>query len=356
MEAIPSTKLPHTFQTYQTPHHAQIYRIPINAFPDFWAYAYLVLAGEYRVLIDTGSGFGDANEDLAAGFEAASEAHGEKIRFEDLTHVLITHGHIDHFGGLPFVRERAPQAKVGIHELDLRTLTNYEERVLFTEHRLLEFLAEAGVSEETQTRVMGMYRINKSLFRSVSVDFTYEAMGMRLGPFSFLHVPGHSPGQVAIRLENVLFAGDHVLTHISPHQWPERITLHTGLDHYLHSLEKILAWSEGISIVLSGHNDSIFDLPARIQEIREVHTERLEQTLTFLSEPHTVADVSREIFGEVSGYNVLLAIEEAGAHVEYLYQRGLLRIVNLDALASQRIPLRYQRINDPVAAQVHPCC
>ena len=38
------------------------------------------------------------------------------------------------------------------------------------------------------------------------------------------------------------------------------------------------------------------------------------------------------------GYNVLLALEEAGAHVEYLYQRGLLAIDNLLDLESSSGP------------------
>jgi hypothetical protein len=50
------------------------------------------------------------------------------------------------------------------------------------------------------------------------------------------------------------------------------------------------------------------------------------------------------LFGEVHGYNVLLALEEAGAHIEYLYQRGQLGIENLEELdkASAPLPIRYR--------------
>jgi glyoxylase-like metal-dependent hydrolase (beta-lactamase superfamily II) len=102
----PSTKNPHTFKSFVTAGGARIFRIPMNAFPNFWVYAYLVLVDDYTVLIDTGSGFGDSNIHLEAGFEQASRMAGRTIRIEDLTHILITHGHIDHFGGLVFLRER----------------------------------------------------------------------------------------------------------------------------------------------------------------------------------------------------------------------------------------------------------
>ncbi len=57
-------------------------------------------------------------------------------------------------------------------------------------------------------------------------------------------------------------------------------------------------------------------------------------------------EVSQALFGEVHGYNVLLAVEEAGAHVEYLYQRGLLGIDNLEELESNPAPapIRYRRL------------
>jgi hypothetical protein len=49
--------------------------------------------------------------------------------------------------------------------------------------------------------------------------------------------------------------------------------------------------------------------------------------------------VSRALFGERVGYTRLLALEEAGAHVEYLFQRGELGIANLEEVAAQPNPV-----------------
>jgi len=350
---IHSTKTPYTFQTFESSSGARIFRIPMKVFPDLWAYAYLVLVDGCIVLIDTGSGFGDSNAHLEAGFGQASQAAGRTIRIEDLTHILITHGHIDHFGGLVFLRERT-HALIGIHELDLGNLISYEERVAIAENRLKAYLVEAGVLEEKREDILNMYSVNKMLFHSVKVDFTFEAKEMRLGSFEMLHVPGHCAGHVVIRLHNLLFSGDHVLGRITPHQSPERLTLYTGLGHYLDSLTVLEKWGGDSSLTLAGHDEPIPNLPVRIAEIRREHTARLKLTLEFLAEAHTIVEVAEELFGSVSGYNVLLAIEEAGAHVEYLHQRGLLRIVNVDELESNDGPVvtRYRRSDDPAAGKV----
>ncbi len=344
--------------TFRTAEGAHIFQIPLQLFPGFYGYAYLVViaaSGDgsiengtaYRVLIDAGSGMDESNQMLQAGLQAAGEQlawPGERpFGFQDLTHIFITHSHIDHFGGLSYVRPQT-DALLGVHELDLRNLTNYEERLVVASRRLDTFLIEAGVSAATRGRVIEMYRMTKSLYRSVQVDFTYEASGMRLGPFTFLHVPGHSAGHVVIRLHDVLFSGDHVLEGTSPHQSPEHLTLSTGLEHYLHSLEVLKGWAGDVRLTLGGHKAPITDLAGRIDAIRGGHVERLRKVLGLLEEAHTVAEVSRALFGETHGYNVLLALEEAGAHVEYLYQRGLLGIENLSELESVvgTLPIRYR--------------
>ncbi len=332
---------------FQTSGGGKIYQIPVQCFPGLAGWVYLALVEDYsekyRVLIDSGSGFGEANQELEKGLQAASELSGEEIGLHTLTHVLITHGHIDHFGGMSYVRPRT-LAKVGIHELDLRNLTNYEERLTVISQRLDEFLIEAGVRPERRKQLIELYKITKSLHRSVVVDFTYEAIGMQLGPFKILHVPGHCAGQVVIQLHDILFSGDHILEKTTPHQSPEHLTLYTGLGHYLESLDRLKLWMNGVKLTLGGHEGPMTDLPGRLSEIRSMHRQRLEKVVELLSKPHTIEEISFQLFGEVHGYNVLLALEEAGAHVEYLYQRGVLEIHNLEEL---------ERGSQPVAIYYH---
>ncbi len=113
---------------YETSSGYSIYQIPIEAFPGLWTFAYLVLHQDYIVLIDTGSGFGEAGQQLLEGIQDAGRSSlGNSFSIEDLTHVLITHGHIDHFGGLKEIKARTT-ALIGIHELDRRNITNFLER------------------------------------------------------------------------------------------------------------------------------------------------------------------------------------------------------------------------------------
>ena len=332
---------------FESSRGARIAQIPLEAFPDFWVYAYLVFVDEWRVLIDCGSGFGKNNQNLEDGLAAAAEAWQHPLSFDSLTHILITHGHIDHFGGLGFVREKSA-APIGIHELDQHNLTHTEERLAEVARRMACFLADAGVPEDEAGQLVEIYKLTKLDYQPGRVDFTYEAAGMKLGPFEMLHVPGHSAGQVVIRLDDVLFCGDHVLSEISPHQAPEGLTLNTGLSHYLQSLQSLLGWATNIRLTLGGHNEPIHDLAGRIVEIQQIHQNRLNEILALLDEPHTIAEISHQLFGEVHGYNVLLALEEAGAHVEYLHQRGLLRIANLNEFTNGggHTPIRYQTLLD----------
>jgi glyoxylase-like metal-dependent hydrolase (beta-lactamase superfamily II) len=332
--------------TFLTDKGAQIYQLSLHEFPGLVGNVYFVVTGKYRVLIDTGSGFGESNQDLVRGLEEVSEIRNEDCSLNTINHVFITHGHIDHFGGLSYIKERS-DAKICIHELDRRIVSNHQERLSIAAHRLDEFLTEAGLPDDIRQKEIELYKITKSLYRSVDVDLTYESIGMRIGPFKFFHVPGHCAGHVLIKLHEILFTGDHILDKTSPHQAPEQITLSTGLETYLHSLEKTRPLAEIIKLSLGGHEGPIIDLEKRIEEIRLVHRERLQRILNILADPHVINDISKYLFGKVDGYTVLLALEETGAHVEYLYQRGFLQITNLNELEddSRLVPILYQCID-----------
>jgi len=86
------------------------------------------------------------------------------------------------------------------------------------------------------------------------------------------------------------------------------------------------------------------DLDGLIDDIRASHIDRLDKVLGICKEPATIKEISYNLFGETHGYNVLLALEEAGAHVEYLYQRGELVVANLQELEAEADPAVQYRI------------
>jgi hypothetical protein len=101
---------------------------------------------------------------------------------------------------------------------------------------------------------------------------------------------------------------------------------------------------ELVNLALGGHEDPMSDLRARVDEIASFHRERLQRVRELCSSPRTIAEVAVELFGAQEDYGIILAIEEAGAHVEYLHALGKLRIANLDEVATARDPvIRYER-------------
>jgi glyoxylase-like metal-dependent hydrolase (beta-lactamase superfamily II) len=143
---------------------------------------------------------------------------------------------------------------------------------------------------------------------------------------------------MCLQVDDVLLTSDHVLSRITPHQFPQAITPFAGLEHYFRSLSKVRKL-EGINFALGGHEEPIWDLRGRIDAISLFHRDRLARVLGMCESPTTVVGVSKQLFGDQDGYSRILALDEAGAHVEYLHEMGKLKIANLDAVASARDPV-----------------
>ena len=335
-----------TFAIFETSSGAKIYRIPLEVFPNFWAHVYLVQKDDYCVLIDCGSGMETSHANLLDGLQRAG------VQPADLTHILLTHAHIDHYGGLSQLKP-ITQAKIGVHELDFQTVSYHEARLALIGRRLASFLADAGLAAETRDQLLSIYRFTKAIYHSVPVDFTYKNVDMQVGPFDLIHLPGHCPGHVAIRLEDVIFCGDMVVEGVTPHLSPESINPYSGLDHYLESLAHFQRWAKGARLILNGHDDVITDLPERIEATRQNLIRRMSKALDALAEPLTIAEISQAVYGETGGYNALLIIEKTGAYVEYFYEHGMIEITNPDDM-EQGMPARYRRLREVSDSEILP--
>lgn len=316
---------------------ARVYRLPVETFPAHVNNLYLILDDGQATLFDVGSGLPRSAEELRAGVREVAERFGERVSLEGIGHVVISHAHIDHFGHVTYFRE-ATDATIYVHELDARVLNNFEERIVMTSRDLRVFLERAGVGAEACRELVELYRLSKAFFKSVEVDRTLRGGERIVNGYLVHHVPGHCPGQICLQVGDLLLTADHVLARITPHQSPAAITAFCGLELYLHSLEKVRGLP-GVRLALPGHGREIEDLPGRIDAIAAHHRRRLDQVLDLCRSPRTVAEVTEALFGRHEGYTRLLALEEAGAHVEYLFQRGELRIANLETVAEEASPV-----------------
>lgn len=319
---------------------AKIHRIPLQVFPKFWAYAYLVVNNDLRILVDAGSGTDASHENLLKGLDRAG------VQPQDLTNIILTHAHIDHYGGLTKLKPLTP-AKVGCHELDVQTVTHHEARQAVVSHRLGSFLTYAGLAKDEVDSLLNIYRFTKTLYNSIPVDFTLQGDqgNVESLPFNFIHLPGHCPGHIALRLDDIILCGDMVVEGVTPHLTPETIHPFSGLDRYLDSLHKFQLWAPGARLILNGHDAAITDLPAVVNATHNNILRRMRSALEALAEPCTIAEVCNIVYEKPSGYNLLLTLEKMGAYIEHLYEHAMIEVVNADEV-EQGMPARYRRLRE----------
>ncbi|HEY9722829.1 MAG TPA: MBL fold metallo-hydrolase, partial [Oscillatoriaceae cyanobacterium] len=131
----------------------RIYRLPVRVFENLYANCYLVVDGDYQALIDTGSNLPYATRGLAEALEALRHTWGEDVR---LSRIVLTHGHIDHYGGLDALR-RLTDAPVAIHGLDRRAVEDPLGHHEAQEGALRKFFRRAGLEGDEAKAALELY-------------------------------------------------------------------------------------------------------------------------------------------------------------------------------------------------------
>jgi glyoxylase-like metal-dependent hydrolase (beta-lactamase superfamily II) len=127
-------------------------------------------------------------------------------RATDLEHIVLTHGHRSHLGGVAALR-RASGATVYAHE--------WEADIVAGDRR-----AQPVTLRPTQSLRLLPFQLGLALGRPkhppCPIDRTL-ADDDAVGPLRVLHAPGHSPGHLALHWpeRRLLIAGDAIAT------WPE---------------------------------------------------------------------------------------------------------------------------------------
>ena len=155
-----------------------------------------------------------------------------------------------------------------------------------------------------------------------------------------IHTPGHTRGHVVFHDEAaaVLFAGDHVLPHITPSIGFQPAITRQALSQYLGSLRLMLTLPD--ARLLPAHGPVRDSTHVRVNELLAHHEARLGQTLEVASAGPVTAFAAaatlpwtrrQRRFAELDPMNQLLAVGETAAHLEVLVLRGqLVRVTSPD--------------------------
>jgi glyoxylase-like metal-dependent hydrolase (beta-lactamase superfamily II) len=169
-------------------------------------------------------------------------------------------------------------------------------------------------------------------------EFTATQLPLKIS----LH-DGHAEGHACLHAETagMFIAGDELLPTISSNVslYPQG-GLQDPMGAHLASLQRLRALPIDV-LVLPAHGRPFRGAHARLAALKAEHDERLGQLLEFASVPRSAVDMANCLFGHrpLEGMNLLLAMGETLAHLQYLLRTGALRPVTALAGASTSTPV-----------------
>lgn len=298
---------------------------------------YALHDGDQLTLVDGGWAIDAAQQALARALDSIG------FGLEHVTRFLVTHAHRDHYTNAVAVR-RHYGSQVALGEGERRSI---EKAARLSTPRVegddelvqIPRLRRAGAADLAD-------RIAAA--RSTSVDpenwrapdaWLHDGQVLAVGKRSLaaLHTPGHTIGHLVFHdaAGELLFAGDHVLPHITPSIGFEPVLQESPLRSYLTSLRLVRDLPD--ARLLPAHGPATASVHERVDELLAHHEERLDLTLQALD---TGAETASEVAGrlywtrrrrrlaEMDPFNEMLAILETDAHLQVLAERGLVEGVD----------------------------
>jgi glyoxylase-like metal-dependent hydrolase (beta-lactamase superfamily II) len=304
-----------------------VFRIPLPLPGDHLkaVNVYAIADGEQVVMVDGGWALDESQELLKTSLATIG------YRLHDVREFLVTHIHRDHYTQAIALR-RAFGSSVALGEgerLSLEAIHTIEA------HPDIATLYEAGALE--LSKMMAGWTGSKPDLADWETPDRWLPDGIDLPlttrTLRVIATPGHTRGHVVFHdpQANTLFAGDHVLPHITPSIGLELVRLPSPLREYLTSLRIVKAVPD--ATLLPAHGPAGGSTHGRVDELLAHHERRLDETAEAVangaSTGFEVANIltwtrHKRSLDELDVFNKIMAVHETMAHLEVLVERGWL--------------------------------
>ena len=312
-----------------------LYRIPLPLPGDA-----LKAVNVYAIAGEDGVNLIDAGMALAQARERLTEALGQiGYGLGDIRNFFITHIHQDHYT-LAVELRTTLRGKISLGEGERVNMEAIRDvaagRIEIGYIEMLYSMGAAEIAEQVRGFMAPRLANPRPRLQWSDPDGWLAdgaVLDLRSRTLRAIHTPGHTRGHVVFHDEaaGMLFAGDHVLPHITPSIGFQPDITRMALRDYLTSLQLMLKLPD--SRLLPAHGPVTASTHARVNELLEHHETRLGQTLDIASAgpvtPRQAADGipwtrRQHKFADLDSMSQILAVGETAAHLEVLAARGQL--------------------------------
>lgn len=287
---------------------------------------YVLADGDKVTLVDCGVWRPDPHDDGLAPLERGLEGAGYAL--DDVSRILITHAHIDHYGLAGRLMERTG-AELWMHALTDLDCEKYRHPDTARARRR-DTYADHGVPDSDLPDVSDSLGRWMPYLHSVVEASTRlrggEVLTIGGREWEVLHTPGHSLGHICLwsARDRVLFSGDHLLPGVTPPVTFERGFDADPLRSYLDSLQ--LVADRDPALVLPGHGRPFQDVTRRIEAIQRNKLRRMAGIRALIEEnPSTVSEIADRLVAKaMMGFQRNMALSETLAHIACLRWSGVI--------------------------------
>ncbi len=304
---------------------------------------YAVEGADGLVLIESGWALAESRTALASALRLLGASLG------DVRHFLVTHLHRDHYSqAIELRREFGTRVSIGLGEQAAISVILAGQVHPFTP-QLAELLASGAQEVLDRLRAAHSPGPGEGLAWEAPDDWLAPDQQIDLGnrTLRVMHTPGHTQGHVVFidEMGGLLFAGDHVLPHITPSIGFEPVRAALPLGDYLQSLRLVRALPD--LRLLPAHGPVAPSAHARIDELLDHHADRLDRCLAGVrSGEATAYQVAASLrwtrrerkLDDLDAVNQLLAVVETRAHLELLAAQGRLTSTSVEDVSHYSLP------------------